>query len=136
MTPNLTIVLKNNYKMKGNKELIANNMEKKKSIKNKKLENQSPDKLRVEIKPVPGGQNSEKSVAFEQMEKDLNSKILKITIRIMDHYPELSQYLDEMPVTVPSENNPEITLNQLKSYYESLKSLLNKYKVDYPKIEE
>ncbi len=72
----------------------------------------------------------------EQIEKDLNSKILKITMMIMDHHPELSQYLEEMPVTVPSENDPEITLNHLKSYYESLISMLNKYKEDYPKIEE
>lgn len=72
----------------------------------------------------------------EQIENDLNSKILKITMRIKDHFPELSKYLEEMPVTVPSENDPEITLNHLRIYYESLNSLLNKYKVDYPKIEE
>ena len=72
----------------------------------------------------------------EQIENDLNAKILKITMKIKDHYPELSQYLEEMPVTVPSENDPEITLTHLKTYYESLNSLLNKYKVDYPKIEE
>ena len=69
-------------------------------------------------------------------EKELNSKILKISMTILEKYPELSEYLTEMPVTVPTENDPEITLNHLKSYYESLNSLLNKYKVDYPKIEE
>lgn len=73
---------------------------------------------------------------YEQIEKDLNSKILEITMKIKDHYPELSQFLEEMPVTVPTENDPEITLNHLKTYYESLNSLLNKYNVDYPKIEE
>jgi AAA15 family ATPase/GTPase len=72
----------------------------------------------------------------EQIENDLNAKILKITMKIKDHYPELSQYLEEMPVTVPSENDPEITLNLLRTYYESLNSILNKYKVDYQKIEE
>jgi hypothetical protein len=72
----------------------------------------------------------------EQIENDLNAKILKITMRIKDHYPELSQYLEEMPVTIPSENDPEITLKHLSAYYESLNSLLNKYKMDYPKIEE
>ena len=77
-----------------------------------------------------------KNSTNEQLEKDLNSRIMKITMMIMDHYPELSQYLEEMPVTVPSENDPEINLNHLKSYYESLISLLKKYKVDYPKIEE
>jgi len=77
-----------------------------------------------------------KNEAYQNIEKELNAKILKITMTIKDHYPELSQYLDEMPVTVPSEKDPEITLNHLQTYYESLNSLLNKYKVDYPKIEE
>lgn len=80
--------------------------------------------------------NSRTITKDEISEKDLNAKIMKITMRIKDHYPELSKYLDEMPVTVPSEEDPEITLNQLQTYYESLNSLLNKYKVDYPKIEE
>ncbi|MFA6271142.1 MAG: hypothetical protein WC657_08115 [Candidatus Paceibacterota bacterium] len=111
-------------------------MEKKNITKNKKVEYQAPDKLPIETKHVNDVQNTNKHVAFEQTEKDLNSKILKITMRIKDHYPELSKYLEEMPVTVPSENDPEITLNQLKSYYESLNSLLQKYKVDYSKIEE
>jgi hypothetical protein len=111
-------------------------MKNKKITKNKKAKNQSSDRNPAEDKPLKHGQNPDKSVAFEQKEKNLNSKILKITMRIQDHYPELSQYLEEMPVTVPSENNPEITLNQLQSYYESLISLLNKYKVDYTKTED
>ncbi len=81
-------------------------------------------------------EKTDKHLDNEQIVNDLNSKILKITMRIKDDYPELSQYLEEMPVTVPTENDPEITLNHLKSYYESLISMLNKYKVDYPKIEE
>jgi hypothetical protein len=100
------------------------------------VENQATDKLQGEIKPVLDRQNLDRHVAYEHIEKDLNSKILEVTMKIKDHYPELSKYLDEMPVTVPSEKDPEITLNQLKTYYESLNSLLNKYKADYPKIEE
>ena len=111
-------------------------MEKKNITKNKKVEYQAPDKFSTEIKPVGDGQNLDKHESVEQIEQDLNSKILKITMRIKDHYPELSKYLEEMPVTVPSENDPEITLNQLKTYYESLNSLLQKYKVNFPKIEE
>ncbi|OFY52153.1 MAG: hypothetical protein A2W85_12080 [Bacteroidetes bacterium GWF2_41_31] len=111
-------------------------MEKKNITKNKKVEYQAPDKFSAEIKPVGDGQNLYKHKSVELLEQDLNEKILKITMRINDHYPELSKYLEEMPVTVPSEKDPEITLNQLKSYYESLNSLLQKYKVDFPKIEE
>jgi hypothetical protein len=102
-------------------------MENKNITRGKTAGNQAPD--------LPT-ENPDKHLAFEQMEKVLNSKILKITMRIRDHYPELSKYLEEMPETVPSENDPEITLNHLRSYYESLNSILNKYKVDYPKIEE
>jgi hypothetical protein len=98
------------------------------------VENQAPDSLHAGIKTVTDGQNPDRHKYYEQIEKDLNSRILEITMKIKDHYPELSQYLEEMPVTVPSENDPEITLNQLRSYYESLNSLLNKYKVDYPKM--
>ena len=94
------------------------------------MKQHSTNKMAKNLKP------GNKNEAYQSIEKDLNAKILKITMTIKDHYPELSKYLDEMPVTVPSEKDPEITLNNLQTYYESLNSLLNKYKVDYPKIEE
>jgi hypothetical protein len=74
----------------------------------------------------------EKSVVYENNEKDLNSKILKITMTIQNHYPELSKYLDEMPVTIPTEKNPKMTLKILSQYYESLNSMLNKYLLEHP----
>jgi len=80
--------------------------------------------------------NSRKITKDEKMEMDLNSKILKITMTIKDDYPELSKYLDEMPVTIPSEKDPEVTINLLKGYYESLYSILNKYKMEHPKLYE
>ena len=111
-------------------------MKKKIITKNKKVENQVPGKLPAEVIPESDRQNTGRHLNYEEIENDLNSKILKITMEIKDHYPELSKYLEEMPETVPSANDPEITLNHLKSYYESLNSLLNKYKVDFPKIEK
>ncbi len=60
-------------------------------------------------------------------EEEWNEKILKITIKIKEYYPELSSYLEEMPVTIPDEKHPEITQNNLKQYFESLDSLLKKY---------
>ncbi|HAQ21414.1 MAG TPA: alpha/beta hydrolase [Prolixibacteraceae bacterium] len=80
--------------------------------------------------------NSRKITKDEKLILDLNSKILKITMTIKDDYPELSKYLDEMPVTIPSEKDPEVTLKLLNEYYESLQALLNKYKIEYPVIEE
>ncbi len=59
--------------------------------------------------------------------KSLNSNILKITMRIMDKYPELSEYLEEMPVTIPNEKNSEITFKKLEAYYHSLDLMLNNY---------
>jgi hypothetical protein len=80
--------------------------------------------------------NTDKLTANEQLENDLNSKIMEITMTINNQYPELSQYLEEMPVTVPTENDPEITLNHLKSYYLSLNSILNKYKDEHRKMKD
>ncbi len=69
----------------------------------------------------------------EEIEKDLNSKILKVTMIIKEQYPELSGFLEEMPATIPSEENVEITLKNLSAYYESLNSMLSKYKSEHPK---
>ena len=85
---------------------------------------------------VPEVEKPLKTEKAAETEKDLNSKIMKVTMTIKEHHPELSKYLDEMPVTVPTENNPEITIQHLRSYYESLNSLLKKYNVDYQKIDE
>ncbi len=62
-----------------------------------------------------------------ETEKQLNSKILEITMMIKDRYPELSNYLAEMSVTIPDEKNPIITPESLKKYYDSLHSMLTNY---------
>jgi len=71
-------------------------------------------------------------MANEQNYTDLNAKILKITMTIKELYPELSKYLEEMPVSIPKEANPELTLQYLKNYYASLLELLSKYKLNNP----
>lgn len=63
----------------------------------------------------------------EDLERDLNLKIMQVTTEIKENYPELMKFLEEMPVTIPDEQNMEITLKNLKSYYDSLNSLLNDY---------
>ena len=88
-----------------------------------------------EIQPDRNEQNPKMTFSNDDAEADLNLKILKITMTIMDQYPELSKYIEEMPVTIPNENNPEITLSNLKSNYESLSLMLNKYKTEHPIIE-
>jgi len=75
------------------------------------------------VNPPTGNQDK----THEEIEKDLNLKIMRVTTEIKDHYPELVKFLEEMPVTIPDEQNMEITLKNLKSYYDSLTSVLNSY---------
>ncbi len=63
----------------------------------------------------------------------LNSKILEITLQINDTHPELSKYIEELPITIPTIGNRSITAKNLASYYESLCSILNKYLLEHTK---
>jgi len=62
-----------------------------------------------------------------ETEKEINAKILALTMQIQDKHPELSELLGEMPVTIPTASNPEINRKVLTDYYDSLKSILKKY---------
>ena len=68
-----------------------------------------------------------------QSEKDLNAKILEITMLIQDKYPELSKYLAEMEDTISIEKDPSINSNNLQKYYDSLEQMLKKYILEHPK---
>ena len=68
-----------------------------------------------------------KNKEHDDLLRDLNLKIMRVTQEIRDHYPELTKFLEEMPLTIPDELNMEITLQNLKSYYDSLNSVLNNY---------
>jgi hypothetical protein len=58
---------------------------------------------------------------------ELSDEVLATTMRIQLECPELSKYLEEMPVTIPIVAEPVISDLNLKEYNESLKLLLNKY---------
>ena len=60
-------------------------------------------------------------------ESDLYTAILAITMKIKEQFPELSKYVLEMPVTIPSVENPEMNLKTLQDYYDSLEILLKDY---------
>jgi hypothetical protein len=60
-------------------------------------------------------------------ENEIEEAILKITMKIKTEYPELSKYLEEMPVTIPEIKNPKINIKILQDYYNSLDSILKKY---------
>lgn len=73
---------------------------------------------------------------YLEIEKDLNLRILKTTMMIKENHPELSKYIEEMLVSIPNEKNPEITLNNLRTYHDSLNSMLNKYLLEHPENEK
>ena len=66
-----------------------------------------------------------------ETEKQIQAKIISITNDIRQKHPELLNYLNEMPITIPNENNPKINDVVLKDYYDSLCSLLNKYEAEH-----
>jgi hypothetical protein len=96
-------------------------------------EARNPDK---ENQPMVDGRGVDQNLNSEEMEKDLNSRILEITLTIQNNFPELSKFIEEMPVTIPVEADKQITINHLKSYYESLVSMLARYKLDHPANEQ
>jgi len=61
-----------------------------------------------------------------ETESEINKKIMDITLKIQETHPELSNFLNEMPVTIPDEKKPHITISILKDYYDSLCNLLKK----------
>ena len=65
---------------------------------------------------------------------ELNLKILNLSMQIKLHNPELSKYLDEMPVTIPDEKHPDIGMTSLTEYYDSLNLIWNNYLTNHSKI--
>ena len=63
--------------------------------------------------------------------KELNAKILAITMLIQKNHPELSKYLSEVPIRETNNDDIEITRKNLSDYYDSLKNILIKYTVDH-----
>ncbi|MDP2387809.1 MAG: hypothetical protein Q8M29_15660 [Bacteroidota bacterium] len=76
-----------------------------------------------------------KPLSTDQLIVNVNKMILKTTMKIYEYYPELSKYLEEMTVTIPMLEKPNISLYNLTMYYYSLNSLLNKYILGHVKNE-
>lgn len=69
-----------------------------------------------------------------ETEEELNAKIMKVTMVIHENYPELSKYLNEMPITLPVVNHPEVTIKNLQKYYDSLLTLFRNYVAEHQLI--
>jgi hypothetical protein len=46
-------------------------------------------------------------------------------------YPELSKFLNEMPITIPNESSLEINIEILEEYYQSVSNMLKKYELPH-----
>jgi hypothetical protein len=57
-------------------------------------------------------------------EKELNADILQVIMKIKETYPELSKYINEIPVSTSNADFSETNYKNLKDYYDSLYSLL------------
>lgn len=58
---------------------------------------------------------------------ELTRDIIKVTLLIQEKYPELYEYLGEMPITIPNDKHPIVDNQNLNAYYESLVAMLNNY---------
>ncbi|MCB0793346.1 MAG: hypothetical protein KDB88_01295 [Flavobacteriales bacterium] len=58
-------------------------------------------------------------------DKELLRHITQLTTRIATEHPELYKYLEENPLTLPTQAKPEVDIPALRSYLVSLRRLLS-----------
>ncbi len=66
---------------------------------------------------------------------ELEKKILNITMKIDKEFPELSKYINEMPVK-EFERDKDANMKSLEEYYNSLKELFGKYSKSHVGMKE
>jgi hypothetical protein len=64
-------------------------------------------------------------------EKELNTDILNITMKIEDKFPELSKYIGEMSVSGMDDFDSKTSAKHLEDYYNSLEILLEKHSLTH-----
>jgi hypothetical protein len=68
-----------------------------------------------------------KTNIMDTTEKELNRKIYVVTNMIQEDYPELYVQLEEFRDTLTLKEHPQVNIETLANYYESLKSMVQKY---------
>lgn len=58
---------------------------------------------------------------------ELIEEINELTLKIEQEYPELYQYLGEIPITIPNRNHPNVDDKDLTDYLDSLNQMLMYY---------
>ena len=66
-----------------------------------------------------------------ETEEEINAKIMKVTMIIQENYTELSKYLNEMPITIPIDSRPEVNVQNLQKYYDSLIAIFRNYVAEH-----
>lgn len=74
----------------------------------------------------------DKITSNEFSETELKKKILDVTKIIKEKFPELSKFLNETPESEVDYEHPEICLQDLRDYYQSLSAILVKYELEHP----
>lgn len=67
---------------------------------------------------------------YIETEKELNAKIMEISMKILEKHSELADHLDEMPLTIPNMENPEVSIKILKDYLESLENIVKHFETE------
>lgn len=66
----------------------------------------------------------------------LIKEINELTLKIEQEYPELYQYLDENPMTIPCCEHPKLDTENFSDYLDSLKQLLKHHIENHRKVIE
>lgn len=77
---------------------------------------------------------AERASQFLEIERALNSKIMKITLKIQDECPELVKFIDEIPCNSFNATTTEVSLRNLQAYANSLENMHKKYFSEHPVI--
>lgn len=59
--------------------------------------------------------------------KEILSEIVLLTNQIETEHPELYRFLEEQPMTIPAEDQPEIDRGTMENYLLGLRALLEHY---------
>lgn len=62
------------------------------------------------------------------------TEIVRLTSNIQTNYPELYHFLDENPMTIPSEAHPHLDKDTLEAYLEGLKVLLKHHQLTHKSV--
>lgn len=62
-----------------------------------------------------------------KIETELGKDIMNITMKMHVEYPELSKYIQEMPVNISENDEDVINSRNMEEYYNSLAQLIAEY---------